>query len=349
MMPADTLASPVPAPAPAPASDRAALIADVWVDLFATHLARHGLLGAGLPVVLCDKLRVLPLLESQGPVGWIHTSPCLYRDHMLVAQGQPAPRLRIDAYQAPAEVSRLLRRASLCLAAVPGERSAGTAMAALTAKALQARLPVLLFGAAPAAGWTAFEPLIRQGALQPVEAGGARVLTSAGLAGVLGEAGLHDVERALALATQLSRARQADLFAESLSQGQLRLRLRIDPVLLVAAGSETLAHHIAHEGRALFNSRGLGALLLPWAAPSRARLLLRNVRARVDTCQIALGPHQIVPASIDYTEHGAFMRLDLPAVPPGQDALLHLSLPREAVPGDGFCDIGAAEFTIETA
>ena len=32
-----------------------------------------------------------------------------------------------------------------------------------------------------------------------------------------------------------------------------------------------------------------------------------------------------------------------------QDALLHLSLPRDAVPGDGFCDIGAAEFTVETA
>ena len=36
-------------------------------------------------------------------------------------------------------------------------------------------------------------------------------------------------------------------------------------------------------------------------------------------------------------------------VAPGQDALLHFSLPRDAVPNDGFCDIGAAEFTLETA
>jgi hypothetical protein len=54
-------------------------------------------------------------------------------------------------------------------------------------------------------------------------------------------------------------------------------------------------------------------------------------------------------AAVDYTDHGAFLRLDLPAVSPAQDALLHLSLPRDAVPGDGFCDIGAAEFTVETA
>ena len=57
----------------------------------------------------------------------------------------------------------------------------------------------------------------------------------------------------------------------------------------------------------------------------------------------------LAPATVDYTDHGAFIRLSLPATAPGQDALLHLSLPRDAVPGDGFCDIGAAEFTVETA
>jgi hypothetical protein len=340
---ADTL------PTTGPTSDKAAASIDVWVDLFAAHLARNASLGNGLPVVLTDKLRVLPLLESQGPVGWIHTAPWYYQDHVLVAQGQPAPRQRIDAAQAPGEVSRMLRRASLCLVAVPPERPSGLAMAALTAKALQARVPVLLFGATQAAGWMAFEGLIRQGALQPVHAGGVRVLVSAGLAGVLGEAGLHDIDRAMALAAQLTRARQADLLVEPLDRGELRLRLRIDPILLVAAGAQTLAHHIAHEGRALFNSRGLGTMLLPWGAPCRARLLLRNVRARIDGSQIALGAHALAPNAVDYTEHGAFLRLELPAVTPSQDALLHLSLPREAVPNDGFCDIGAAEFTVETA
>jgi hypothetical protein len=325
-----------------------ASILDLWVDLFAASVARAGP-PLGLPVVLTDTLRVLPLLESQGPVAWLHTSPWHYRDHVVVPHGHPAPRARVDAAADPAEAARLLRRSGLCLVAVPPAKEAAAAMAALAGHALQARGAILLFGAPDLAGWPAFDGLIRQAALQPIAAGGARVLASAQLAGVANEAGLHDVAGAMRLAEQLTRARQADIHLEPLGDSHLRLRLRIDPVRLVAAGAATLAHHIAHEGRALFNSRGLGALLLPWGAPCTARLLLRNVRARIDGSEIALGPHTLSPTAVDYTEHGAFLRLTLPAVPPGRDALLHLSLPREAVPGDGFCDIGAAEFTVETA
>lgn len=322
---------------------------DAWIDLFAASVARSGALGNGLPVVLTDSLRVFPLLESQGPVGWIHTFPCHYQDYTPVANGQPAARLRIDAKAQPAEASRMLRRASLCLAAVSSDRERATFAAALAAKALQARASLLLYGAPQAGGWAAFEGLVRQGALQPIEAAGAQVLASAGLAGVLGDAGINDIERALALASQLSRARQADLHAERTDNGHLKLRLRIDPVHLVAAGSATLAHHVAHEGRALFNGRGLGAIAVPWGAPCQARLLLRNVRARIDSLQMAIAGQTVSPLAVDYTDFGAFLKLALPAVAPGQEALLHLSLPRDAVPNDGFCDIGAAEFTLETA
>lgn len=335
--------------AAASTDDKTTRIADVWVDIFAAGLVRSGAIGSGPPVVLTNTLRAMPLLESQGPVGWVHTAPSRYQDYVLVSQGQPAIRQRIDAVQKPDDTSRLLRRAGLCLAAVPPERAPAQAMAGLATKALQARAPLLLWGAPQAAGWSAFDALMRQGALQPIKAGGARVMASAGLAGALGDAGLQDAERALALAAQLTRARQADLHIDRLGDRHLRLRLRMDPVLLVAAGAPTLAHHIAHEGRALFNSRGLASILLPWGAACQSRLLLRNVRARIDGSEIALGPHTLAPAWVDYTDHGAFLRLNLPAVAPSRDALLHLSLPREAVPGDGFCDIGAAEFTVETA
>lgn len=322
---------------------------DAWIDLFAASVARSGALGNGLAVVLTDTLRIFPLLESQGPIGWVHTLPCAYQDYTPVANGQPSARLRIDANAQPGEASRMLRRASLCLVAVSEDRERAAFTAALAAKALQARASLLLFGAPQAGGWVAFEGLVRQGALQPIEAGGAQVLASAGLAGALNEAGLNDIERAVALASQLSRSRQADLHAERADNGQLKLRLRIDPVHLVAAGSATLAHHVAHEGRALFNGRGLAAIAVPWGAPCQARLLLRNVRARIDTLQVAIAGRSLSPLAVDYTDFGAFLKLALPAVTSGQEALLHLSLPRDAVPNDGFCDIGAAEFTLETA
>lgn len=331
------------------ATSRPTLFIDAWIDLFAASVARSGALGHGLAVVLTDALRVMPLLESQGPVGWIHSVPCPYQDYMPVAAGQPAPRMRIDASSQPADASRTLRRASLCLAAVSADRDAANRTAALAAQALQARASLLLFGAPQAPGWAAFEGVVRQGALQPIEASGAQVLASAGLAGALGSAGINDVERAIALASQLSKARQADLHAERLDNGQLKLRLRIDPVHLAAAGSATLAHHIAHEGRALFNGRGLGAFVVPWGAPCQARLLLRNVRARIDSLQIAIAGQSLSPLAVDYTDFGAFLKLALPAIAPGREALLHLSLPRDAVPNDGFCDVGAAEFTLETA
>lgn len=338
-----------PDPAAFAATHRAGFFMNAWVDLFAANVARQGALGQGLAVVLTDSLRVMPLLESQTPIGWIHTSACKFQDFIPVAHGQPSPRVRVDAAGQPADASRMLRRASLCLAAVSPDRERAAATAALAAKALQARAALLLFGMPQSAGWAAFDGLVRQGALQPVAAGGAQVLASASLAGTLGDSGLNDVERAIALAGQLSRARQADLHCERLEQGHLKLRLRIDPVHLAAAGSVTLAHHLAHEGRALFNSRGLGSFAVPWGAPCQARLLLRNVRARIDTLQIAMAGQSLAPLAVDYTEFGAFLKLALPPVEPGCDALLHMSLPREAVPNDGFCDIGAAEFTVETA
>ncbi|WP_374674446.1 hypothetical protein [Ideonella sp.] len=336
------------APAPVAAPVQASAV-EAWADIFATHAVRSGQGGPGAPVVLTDSMRVLPLLESQGPLGWIHAGPLRYVDHVQVAHGQPAWRPRIAADQQPAEAVRLLRRAGLCLVGVPASRTTAQVLAGLAAHAVAAKVPMLVYGAAGLAGWAAFDGLVRQAALQPVEAGAGRAMASAGLAGLVGPAGLCDTERAVALAHQLSRSRQADLHVEALGPGRVQLRLRIDPVLLVAASAPTLAHHVANEGRALFNSRGLASLLLPWAAPSRVRLLLRNVRARIEGGEIAVGDRRLEPDAVDYTEHGAFLRMSLPGVPPGRDALLHLSLPRDAVPGDGFCDVGAAEFTVEAS
>jgi hypothetical protein len=52
---------------------------------------------------------------------------------------------------------------------------------------------------------------------------------------------------------------------------------------------------------------------------------------------------------IDYTEYGAVLSLPPTEIESSRDALMFLSLPKTAVPQDGFCDIGAITQTLEFA
>lgn len=345
--------SPAPEGLPIDAAAIAPLpVVDLWVDLFAARLARERLDRDRPVAVITDALRAMPLVESQASLGWIHAAPIRYRDFHAVAYGLPARRLRIDALRQPADAAVLAQRASLCLVAVPADRGAALGVLPVMRAAVDAGVPLVLFGASVNAGWAPLTELAGVGGLQALMTGDVLVLASSELTTVLGAGGLRDAEGAVALARQLSVSHQADLTALALPEGRLRVRLRMDPIYLAATAAEPLAAHMSNEGRAMFNHRGMGALLLPWGGPCAARLLLRNVRARVDDTLVACGHRILAPATVDYTEHGAIMKLVLtaPETPgPGRDAVLHMSLARAAVPADSFCDIGAAEFTVETA
>jgi len=76
---------------------------------------------------------------------------------------------------------------------------------------------------------------------------------------------------------------------------------------------------------------------------------VRNVRDRIDSLTIAVGAKTILMNRIDYTEYGAVLSLPPTEIEPGRDALMFLSLPKTAVPQDGFCDIGAVTQTLEIA
>jgi hypothetical protein len=129
----------------------------------------------------------------------------------------------------------------------------------------------------------------------------------------------------------------------------IRLRLRPDPLQLMVAGTESLAHNLMMESRALFDSRGIGGLSLPLEGRGSLQLLVRNVRDRIDSLTVAVGARAIPLTRIDYTEYGAVLSLPPTPVEAGRDAFMFLSLPRSAVPGDGFCDVGAITQTLELA
>jgi len=128
-----------------------------------------------------------------------------------------------------------------------------------------------------------------------------------------------------------------------------RLRLRPPPITCVATLSEAMQHHISARGQALFGPRGGCSVLLPWGVPMAARFLVRHTTRWAYDITAALGPHQLQPLAVQSIPQGLVMDFELPAPDPGSDALLHLSLPRAAVPQKDFCELAAVEFTVELA
>lgn len=320
-----------------------------WIDLIAAAFA--GPRMAGPAVVLHEAQRQLPLLESRVPVVWIHPQALATQDFLSLPRCRPLFRERLDATRDRDSQLDVMRRAGLRVLCVPENPRHVDILMAATAEASPAQA-WLVYGEESAAGWAAVAPLLQQAGLAPVPGAPVRMLASVSVLDLLQHHGLGTTGLSPRLAQELRRhlPGSLDLNLDLATQsGRPRLRLRADPVHFIAATSDSLAHHVVMEGRALFNQRGLASLLLPWDGCVQVRLLLRNVRARVDDSQIALGTDILQPSFLDYTERGAILSLRLPSIAPGRDALLHLSLPREAVPGDGFCDIGAAEFTADMA
>jgi hypothetical protein len=101
--------------------------------------------------------------------------------------------------------------------------------------------------------------------------------------------------------------------------------------------------------RALFGPRGSASLLLPWEACASARLLISNIRGRIDGLLVAHGERELVPAKISYTAQGAMVQIDFGPPAPESSRWLHLGLPRAAWPPQGCCELSAVEFTAELA
>ncbi len=314
------------------------------VELIAASLARHPSAGTRLTVVVHEAHRALPLLEACGATAYVNLRPALHHDFRPVAGGLPAAKERACARTRPDDAARLVARASTLLMCVPSDPAA---LAALPDFDTAGRL-CIFYGEPRAAGWSRITPRLRGGDFTPFEIHGARLLISREAVDIIGgrqmllPSGIGDL--AGYLAQQVPNVLSVDT-----AGGGLRVRLRPDPLQLMVAGTEALAHNLTQEARALFSSRGIGGITLPLEGRGALQLLVRNVRDRIDALTVAVG-HRAVPLTrIDYTEYGAVLSLPPTPVEPGRDALMFLSLPRSAVPGDGFCDIGAITQSLEIA
>lgn len=314
------------------------------VELAAASLARHPSTQGGLSVVVHESHRTLALLEAAGPTAYVNLSRSRQHDFRPVTGGLPAAKERIVAPAARQDAERLAAQARTLVVCVPESADAVEALPEFDA----AGRHCILYGEPRAAGWGRLTPRLRGGDFTPIEIHGSRLLISRGAVDALG--GRHALlpsglaELARTLAAQVPHV----LAVEPLGEG-LRLRLRPDPLQLMVAATETLAHNVVMESRALFNTRGVGGLSLPMEGRGALQLLVRNVRDRIDTLTIAVGDRIVPLTRIDYTEYGAVLSLPATPVPADRDALMFLSLPRSAVPGDGFCDVGAITQTLELA
>ena len=309
----------------------------ILVELVAAALARQPAARVDLTVVVHEAHRTLPVLEAAGTTAYVNLRATQHQDFRPVAGGMPSAKERVVAPQRPDDAAALVARARTLVVCVPDDDES---VAALPPFETAGRF-CILYGEPRAAGWARITPRLRGGDFTPFEIQGSRLEAIGGrqmlLATGIGE-----------LATQLASQIPHVLSAEP-QPGGLRLRVRPEPVQLMVAGTETLAHNVVMESRALFNSRGIGGLSLPFEGRGSLQLLVRNVRDRIDTLTIAVNGRAVPLTRIDYTEYGAVLSLPPTPVATGRDALMFLSLPRSAVPGDGFCDVGAITQTLELA
>ena len=318
---------------------------ELWVDLIASALAHQ---SRNAPVaILHEAQRIFPLVEAKASVAWIHTSRPNLTDFCRLADGQPLRRERMTV--ADDHAVSLIHRCGLVVVCLPeGPEAIKSFREVILNKSSTSA--ILIYGPAGGVGWAGLldtEPSMNWTMLDSGDRGQFVInhvardrLLDLTLPSKL------DAQFAHLLMNRFSGAFGATVKLEP-SENRLSLRLRADPLNFIAAASDALAHHIMVEGRALFNSRGLASIILPWDSCNQARFLLRNVRDRVDDAEIAVGEEDLRVSYIDYTEQGARLTVRPPKIRVGRAAGLHLSVSRSAVPRDGFCDIGAAEFSAE--
>lgn len=316
----------------------------ILVELVAAALARQPSARVDLTVVVHESHRTLPVLEAAGTTAYVNLRATQHQDFRPVAGGMPSAKERVVAPRRPDDAAALVARARTLVVCVPDDDES---VAALPPFETAGRF-CILYGEPRAAGWARITPRLRGGDFTPFEIQGSRLLISRDAVEAIGGRQMLLATGIGELAAQLASQIPQVLSAEPQAAG-LRLRVRPEPVQLMVAGTETLAHNVMMESRALFNSRGIGGLSLPFEGRGSLQLLVRNVRDRIDTLTIAVNGRAVPLTRIDYTEYGAVLSLPPTPVAAGRDALMFLSLPRSAVPGDGFCDVGAITQTLELA
>jgi hypothetical protein len=324
---------------------------EAWIDLAAAALAGPHL--AGPVVVLHEAQRLFPLVEQRTATAWVHPEAPGFIDLLPLPNALPMRRERLSARTQADDARALLRRAAIGIFAVPTQPAARAALLALCQTAGLPQGQWIVYGEAAHLAEPAVASWLHAQGLHSVPApGGVKLWMAPGLVQGLRVIGMSQAglvpQFARKLVDHLPGVLNVSLQPGS-AEGSLQLCLRPDPLRTVASFNDSLCHHVHATSRALFNRRGMGCVLQPWDGAQLLRLLVCNVRGHIDDIALFMGVSTLPRAEVSYVEQGALVTATLQPIAPGLDALIHLRLPREALPTDAFCDMGAIEFTAELA
>jgi hypothetical protein len=278
-----------------------------------------------------------PLLESVATVAWLHPGDDPRGDFHAPPGCRPALRFRLALSREgrAGDADALLRRADLRVLAVTDEPQAVADLLAPSAWRDGAG-HTLLWGREASTGWAACDATARGLGLRPMPAPtGWRCLASTGL--------LHDATHPLPWTPQGVKAceeawsQRAPL--RRLAIPEPRWRLQLPGREAAVASSELAQQRILVGGRALADRRGNFGLIRPWDGPLLCRVLLPNLRARIDGANLYLPGGEALTARGLWKEGRLHLHAALPAVPEDQAALLHGTVPAWALPQPDFCEL----------
>lgn len=298
----------------------------LWLDAW---LAWRGDVTRTLVAWVEETPRGWPLLDTVATRVGVHAAGSSSGDLCRAPGARPALRVRLVLPQDAGEVNDVLTRADLRVLVVGCPGNFLTAAMNLSGWS-QLTGDVILWGREEEGGWQTCAPLILRRSLRPLPAPpGWRCLASAGIRERL----LSEWPGVSALLkTACPALARRGLGLEQVPGPGHVWRLSVDAVQTWVAFSEMQRQRTEVWGRAMADPRGNFSLLRAWNGPITWRARLRRLPVCLSSVSLILAGGEGLSAMARESPQGLLLRAHLPALSPGQSAVLHGVLPAYSLP-----------------